>query len=53
VILSKPGDEVELKCQLAPPVQWFKDSVVVTTGTHYQVDQDNGTLTILKVLTSK
>ena len=53
VELLKPGDEVELKCQLDPPVQWFKDNAIVSSGTHHLVNHDNGTLTIFKVLTSK
>jgi hypothetical protein len=53
VQLLKPGDEVELKCQLDPPVQWFKDNAIVSTGTHHLVNHNNGTLTIFKVLTSE
>lgn len=48
--LSKPGGDVELKCPLEPPVNWAKGKAIVNPGNHYSVNAENGTLTIVKLL---
>jgi len=51
VELTKPGTDVELQCftDSSSQIQWQKDNVDVKNDDKYKINQENGTLTVIKV----
>jgi len=48
-VLVKPRTDVVIKCtSVYSPIHWYKNDKRITSGSDYRVDEQNGTLTILR-----